>query len=128
MQNTFTPKTKLSQALLHAIPRKTYLWLKSLGVDVNVPGQHHLYDKTLMWHFDEEEMFGTLQLYVGDKCEASILWDLDLVEPKGTCSGIPLEEPVENLDDFVRIEHTLFELLGDLDAKLRAERNVKRPE
>lgn len=124
--NTYAPLTDFGKKLLHSIPRKTYLWLKSLGVDVNEFGAHQVGDKHLTWQFNEEEMHGTLTLNVGDERLASIIWDLDLVEPTGTVSGIPLHEPLEqHLEEFIRMEHHIYEVLADLDGKLREIRNAK---
>lgn len=124
--NVYTPLTEFGRKLLHSIPRKVYLWLDSLGVDLAEFGNHQLGDKHLTWQFNEDEMHGTVTLNVAGERVASILWDLDLVDPTGTKSGIPLHEPLEqHLEEFIRIEHHIYEVLGDLDGKLREIRNAK---
>lgn len=122
----YVPKTELGRKLLHSIPRKTYLWLKSLGIDVNEPGLHGLDNRQLAWHFDETAHRGMVVLTGDGVTLASIQWDLDLADAAGTFSTVELQEPLElRLDEFVRIEHYIYEILTDLDAKLRRLRNVK---
>lgn len=123
---TYSPQTELGKKLLHSIPRKTYLWLKSLGIDVNEPGLHSLDNRTLSWSFYEDPCRGLVVLVGDGQALVSINWDLDLTDATGTTSNIPLNEPLEaRLDDFVRIEHYIYEILADLDTRLRRERNAK---
>ena len=71
-------------------------------------------------------MLGLLALRRGGTVLTDIVWDLDLVEPAGTRSGIPLSEPLEqHLQEFVRVEHCIYDVLSDLDKSLRQLRNAK---
>ena len=120
------PMTDLTRSLLHSIPKKVYLWLEGLGVDLEEPDcQHRLGPLCVRWDFSGNR--GVVSLYRHGMLRFTIFWDKDLINPAGTYSGWPLDKPLEDdLASFVEIEQDIYKVLQDLDDKIRGERNKQQ--
>ncbi len=122
MTTTHIPQTYLGRQLLHSIPCKIYLQLKRMA-DVNKYHSHSIRDIQLSWEFSEDDMCGTVELYVGDEKVLHILWDLDLDDPSGTVSALPLLEPIEeHLSSFIQMEKLISEVLADYFASVAMQK------
>jgi hypothetical protein len=128
MNQLYEPLTPLSRQLLHSVPRKVYLWLKSLQVDLTDASFQGDERDALGWMFDEEEKFGIVTLRQNGVLTLSVIWpDMDLVNSAGVKSGLPLPGPVEDhLSWFVQKEQAVYAHLEKIDEAIRAARNAKR--
>lgn len=116
------PMTDLTRVLLHSIPKKVYLWLRGLGVvreGAASQGEHALGELSVRWAFGDGA--GEVGLYRGGEPCLTVLWDMDLVSPAGARPGQPLGRPLEDdLGWFVGVERDIYQVIQDLDDKVRA--------
>jgi hypothetical protein len=121
--STFT-LTPLGQQLLHSIPRKVYLWLLNLGVDLSAPGAVG----RLCWRFNEAAKAATITYNPVGEATVTLTWNMDLSDPTGTTLvSASLEGRLEdNLSWFIALERGIYAELEDLEAAM-AKRAAPQP-
>ncbi len=109
----FAPKDNLSKQLLKTIPKKVVAWLDNLGISTHGDSQFG----DLRWSFDIERSH--IKLISPD---ISISWTGPADSPNWIAgSDQRFENLTENMDFFVHVEQSIYDVLEQLQLKMQED-------
>ena len=102
----YYPQDSLSTELLKSIPKKVFVWLENLGVDLTEPGQ----DGWLRWTFDEANNNGTIIYYDPIIDDLTQIWfDGSALDPTAICGSDERFTDIQsNLTFFAEVERKIY--------------------